>query len=45
MSYYMQRNLDIYKMTPEELEARRIKAKEAAKKRAEEKKKYHGGDK
>ena len=41
----MQLNLDYYTLTAEELEARSIKAKEKARKRAEDKKKYHGGDK
>ncbi len=33
----MQLNLDYFTMTPEELEAKRVKAKEEARKRAEEK--------
>jgi len=41
----MQLNLDYYPMTAEELEARRVKAMQEARVRAEEKKKYHGGDK
>ena len=45
MPYNMQLNLDHYTFTAEELEAKRINAKEAAKKRAEEKKKFPGGDK
>jgi len=45
MPYNMQLNLDYYTLTAEELEARRIKAKQEARIRAEEKKKYHGGDK
>ena len=37
MPYNMQLNLDYYTMTEEELEAKRSKAKEEARKRAEEK--------
>jgi len=42
MPYNMQLNLDFYTMTAKELEGKRIKAKEAARKRAEEKKEFHG---
>ena len=42
MLYNMQLNLDFYTMTAEELEAKRIKAKEEARKRDEEKKVFHG---
>ena len=42
MPYNVQLNLDFYTMTAEELEAKRIKAKEEARKRAEEKKEFHG---
>lgn len=45
MPYNMQLNLDYYTLTAEELEARRIKAKQEARIRVEEKKKHHGGDK
>ena len=43
MPYNMQLNLDFYIMTAEELEARRVKAMQEARVRAEEKNKYHGG--
>ena len=42
MPYTMQLNLDYYTMTPEELEAKRVKAKEETRKRAKEKKVFHG---
>ena len=45
MPYNMQLNLAFYTLTEEELEAKRIKAKEEARKRAEEKKVFHGWDK
>ena len=40
--YYKLLNLDLYTMTTEELEGKRIKAKEEARKRAEEKKQWAG---
>ena len=42
MPYNMQLNLDEFRLTQEELEARRIKAKEEARKRAEKKKQWVG---
>jgi len=38
----MQLNLDYITMTKEELDAKRVKAKEEVRKRAEEKEKFHG---
>ena len=43
--YYKLLNLDHFTMTRKQLEERRIRAIEASRKRAEERKKYHGGDK
>jgi hypothetical protein len=40
--YNMQLNLDFYTLTQEELEAKRIKAKEDSRKRAEEREKFQG---
>jgi hypothetical protein len=43
--YYKLLNLDYFTMIREQLEERRIKVKEESRVRAEERKKYHGGDK
>ena len=45
MPFFQQLNFDLYTLTPEQLEVKRINAKEASRKRAEDKKKYHGGEK
>ena len=37
MPYFQQLNFDLYTHTPEQLEAKRVKAKEEARKRADEK--------